>query len=262
MPTTRPPHGQRGTRDERLRASVGRQRAEGNYLLTAKNQARPDARFAALYAPPVAFPVPIASVLSGASVDQLAYWRKRTPSAPPLLVPEAKRSGRFLYSWADVVALRSIVYLRQEKSLPRVRRAVELLRTLEADEWEHLARYTLISTRSSILVRTPSGQLLDLEQQPGTVVSESLMRDVLAPFKTRDGRDVPDLENPRRLLTVNPRVLAGYPVITGTRVPFDVVAGLAEDGVPTAEIIEMYPSVNPESVSDAQDFAEQVARAA
>lgn len=222
---------------------------------------RGDARFAALYAPPVAFPVPIASVLSGASVDQLAYWRKRTPSAPPLLVPESRRSGRFIYSWSDVVALRSIVYLRQEKSLPRVRRAVELLRALEADEWEHLARYTLISTKSSILVRTPSGYLLDLERQPGTIVSEILMRDVLAPFTTREGRAVPDLEKPRRLLAVNPRVMAGYPVIAGTRVPFDVVAGLAEDGVPTAEIIQMYPSVDPASVGDAQDFASQVAKA-
>jgi uncharacterized protein (DUF433 family)/DNA-binding transcriptional MerR regulator len=210
----------------------------------------------------VAFSVPIASVLSGASVDQLAYWRKQTASAAPLLVPEAKRSGRYLYSWADVVALRSIVYLRQEKSLPRIRRAVGLLRALEADQWEHLARYTLISTKASIIVRTPSGELLDLEQQPATVVSEVLMRDVLAPFTTRDGRDVPDLENPRRLLTVNPRVLAGYPVIAGTRVPFDVVAGLAEDGVPAAEIVEMYPSVDPASVGDAQAFAEQVAKAA
>jgi uncharacterized protein (DUF433 family) len=111
-------------------------------------------------------------------------------------------------------------------------------------------------------VRTQSGQLLDLERQPGTVLNEVLMRDVLASFVTRDGRDVPDLEKPRRLLTVNPRVLAGYPVIAGTRVPFDVVAGLADDGVPTAEIVEMYPSVDPESVADASDFAEQVAKAA
>lgn len=72
---------------------------------------------------------------------------------------------------------------------------------------------------------------------------------------------MPDLEKPRRLLAVNPRVMSGYPVIAGTRVPFDVVAGLAEDGVTTAEIVEMYPSVDPASAGDAQDFAEQVARA-
>jgi DNA-binding transcriptional MerR regulator len=116
------------------------------------------------YSSAVAFPVPIASVLTGATVRQLAYWRKRTRTAAPLLVPEGKRGGRYLYSWADVVALRSIVYLRQEKSLPRIRRAVATLRQLEAEEWTHLAAYRLISTRSSILVQTPAGQLLDLEQ--------------------------------------------------------------------------------------------------
>jgi uncharacterized protein (DUF433 family)/DNA-binding transcriptional MerR regulator len=210
----------------------------------------------------MAFPVPIASVLSGASVDQLAYWRKPTRTAPPLLVPGTRRSGRYLYSWADVVALRSIVYLRQEKSLPRIRRAVDLLRALEADQWEHLARYTLIATKLSILVRTPAGELLDLEQQPATLVDEVLMADVLGPFNTYDGRSVPELRRPRPQLTVDPHVLAGYPVIAGTRVPFDVVAGFADEGVPAAEIIEMYPSVNPESVEDAQDFARQVAKAA
>jgi uncharacterized protein (DUF433 family) len=41
-----------------------------------------------------------------------------------------------------------------------------------------------------------------------------------------------------------------------------VVAGLAEDGVTAAEIIQVYPSVDPDSVPDAQDFARQVATAA
>jgi uncharacterized protein (DUF433 family)/DNA-binding transcriptional MerR regulator len=210
----------------------------------------------------VAFPVPIASVLSGASIDQLAYWRKLTGSVEPLLVPETKRSGRYLYSWSDVAALRSIVYLRQEKSLPRIRRAVGLLRALESEQWEHLARFTLISTPATILVRTPAGELLDLEHHPGTVLSEVLMGDVLDAFKTNAGIEVPALGRPRPFLSVKPRVLSGYPVISGTRVPFDVVAGLAEDGVPAAEIVELYPSVDPESVADAQDFARQVAKAA
>src|SRR3954452_4347312 len=59
----------------------------------------------------------IDSTLSGATVDQLSYWRRRTVADAPLLVPSGRRGGRYLYSWADVVALRSIVYLRQEKSV-------------------------------------------------------------------------------------------------------------------------------------------------
>lgn len=210
----------------------------------------------------MAFPVPLTSALTGASVDQLAYWRKPTPSHPPLLVPAAAKSGRFLYSWADVVALRTIVYLRQEKSLPRIRRAVETLTNLEASEWEHLSKYRLVSSKTTIVVVTPGGKLMDLEQEPGTMLDEVLMRDVLDQFVTEDGRKVPRLEQPKPLLSVDPEVLGGYPVIAGTRVPYDVVAGLARDGYSGADIVELYPSVDSAAVPDAAEFAKDVAAAA
>lgn len=210
----------------------------------------------------MAFSVPIASVLTGATVRQLAYWRKSTASAKPLLVPEGQRSGRYLYSWADVVALRSIVYLRQEKSLPRIRRAVGRLRQLESADWTHLAAYRLINTDTTIVVKTPSGQLLDLEQHPGTILHEILMSDILGPFETSTGRRVPALEHPQPKLIVDPAVLGGYPVIAGSRVPFDVVARLAEDDLEPSEITAIYPSVDPEAIADATVFAEQVAAAA
>jgi uncharacterized protein (DUF433 family) len=209
----------------------------------------------------MAFPVPVTSALTGATARQLGYWRRATPADPPLLVPHTKRGGRFIYSWADVVALRTVVYLRQEKSLPKIRRAVETLRALEADQWEHLSQYVLVSTPLTIIVKTPTGQILDLEWKPGTVLDETLMADVMGPFQTRDGRDVPPLERPRPLLTVHADVLGGYPVVAESRVPFDVVATLADEGAAPAEIVELYPSVDPLGVPDAQDFARQVAAA-
>lgn len=204
------------------------------------------------------FSVPITSVLTGASPRQLGYWRRPTASSSPLLQPTARRSGRYLYSWADVVALRSIVYLRQEKSLPRIRRAVAELRRLETDEWEHLAQYRLIRTTETIVVQTPAGDILDLEKAPGTVLDEVLMEDVLGPYEAH-GEEVPALHRPRPNLTVDPRILNGYPVIAGSRVPFDSVASLADEGAANAEIIELYPSVDPKGIPDAQQFALQVA---
>jgi uncharacterized protein (DUF433 family) len=177
-------------------------------------------------------------------------------------VPAAKRAGRYLYSWSDVLALRSIVYLRQEKSLPKIRGAVDRLRALEADEWGHLATYQLVSTPKTIVVRTPSGQLLDLEQQPGTVLEEVLMADVLEPFETREGNVVPAMRAPRPHLVIDPHLLGGYPVIAGSRVPFDLVAGLAEEGAKPAEIVHMFPSVNRRAIRDAREFARQVAQVA
>jgi uncharacterized protein (DUF433 family) len=167
-----------------------------------------------------------------------------------------------LYGWGDIVALRSIVYLRQEKSLHKIRRAVETLRHLEAEEWEHLSRYHLVSTPNTIVVQTPDGQLLDLEQVPGAVLDETLMADVLDPFETKDGDLVPALRRPRPHLLVDPQVLGGYPVIAGSRVPFDLIAGLADEGSKPAEIIEMYPSVDRRAIPDAREFAHQVALAA
>jgi uncharacterized protein (DUF433 family)/DNA-binding transcriptional MerR regulator len=209
------------------------------------------------------FSVPLTSTLSGATVDQLAYWRRRTAAGDdPLLVPSARRSGRFLYSWADVVALRSIVYLRQEKSLPKIRKAVETLVRLEADEWEHLAEYRFVRTADTIVVVTRRGRLIDLERSPGTMLEDVLMQDVLNPFETEHGRRVPALRQPRPRITVDPGVLAGYPVVAGTRVPYDVVASLVEDGYDEAEIVELYPSVRPEAVADAHAFAKDVASAA
>jgi uncharacterized protein (DUF433 family)/DNA-binding transcriptional MerR regulator len=210
----------------------------------------------------MAFPVPLTSALTGASVDQLAYWRRKTRSHSPLLVPSAQASGRFLYSWADVVALRSIVYLRQEKSLPRIRKAVTTLQQLEAEEWDHLAEYRLLRTAETIIVVTPRGEVLDLERAPGAVLHEILMSDVLAPFETDWGRKVPSLAHPRPRLSVDPEVLGGYPVVEGTRVPFDLVSSLADEGMPEAEIVELYPSVGAAAVADAQAFAKDVASAA
>jgi uncharacterized protein (DUF433 family) len=210
----------------------------------------------------VAYPIPLTAALSGATVDQLAYWRRHTTTHPPLLEPEAKRSGRYLYSWADVVALRSIVYLRQVKSLPRIRRAVKTLRSLEPGEWGHLANYKLVATGTSIVVVTPSGEVLDVDEHPGTVMEEVLLRDVLGGFEREDGRRVPAMARPRDHLSVDPGILGGYPVVAGTRVPFDVVAGLADDGYSDAEIIELYPSVRSASIADARSFAQDVAAAA
>ncbi len=210
----------------------------------------------------MAYPITLTAALSGATVDQLAYWRRHTASDPPLLEPDAKRSGRYLYSWADVVALRSIVYLRQVKSLPRIRRAVQTLRSLEPGEWGHLANYKLAATGTSIVVVTPNGDVLDVDEHRGTVMDATLLGDVLGKFEREDGRTVPAMARPKDNLSIDPGVLGGYPVVAGTRVPFDVVAGLADEGYSDAEIIELYPHVRAASIEDARSFAQDVAAAA
>jgi DNA-binding transcriptional MerR regulator len=64
------------------------------------------------------YPSHLAATMSGASVRQLQYWRESK-----LLVPEfGKTGGRLLYSFADVVALRTFVFLRESASLQLIRK--------------------------------------------------------------------------------------------------------------------------------------------
>jgi uncharacterized protein (DUF433 family) len=66
---------------------------------------------------------------------------------------------------------------------------------------------------------------------------------------------VVDLMRPRPNIEVDPDVQGGYPVIKGTRVEFDLVASLVEDGVKPEEISAFYPAVTPAAARDAAAFA-------
>lgn len=85
----------------------------------------------------MSYPAPIAAALSGTLVRQLAYWRSSARGGP-LLRPEQASGNPVVYSFRDVVALRTVAYLREDVSLQRIRRAVETLRHLGSRE--HLSR--------------------------------------------------------------------------------------------------------------------------
>src|ERR1700722_18794321 len=104
----------------------------------------------------MSFPSYIAATLSGASLRQLQYWRESE-----LLVPEfGKASGRLAYSFPDVLALRTFVYLRERTSLQAIRKAVGNLR--EFGNLEHLASYKLWSDEGRIVPIAESGPVIDL----------------------------------------------------------------------------------------------------
>jgi uncharacterized protein (DUF433 family) len=205
----------------------------------------------------VAYRPQLAAALSGASLRQLAYWRRRTGTGEPILVPEVSQSP-LLYSFRDVVALRTTVYLRGERiSLQRIRRALGTLHDL--GEVDHLSRYRLRAQGNSVVLLPPDAPPVDLVDRPGQQVTTVVMADVLRPFATSEDMTVPDLLHPRRTLRVDPEVRGGHPVVSGTRVPFEMIASLVRDGVPAAEISDYYPSVSAAAATDALDFADYVA---
>ncbi|MGB8383400.1 MAG: DUF433 domain-containing protein [Dermatophilaceae bacterium] len=203
----------------------------------------------------------MASVLSGATVAQLRFWRKPGP-AGPLLLPSGSEPGqRARYSYEDVVALRMFVRLRQATSLQRIRRAVAHLRAKHPAS--HLSAHRLKAepTGRTIVWLSPDGDYIDVVERPGQPGFPVVMEEVFRAFRTGDGRRVPDLAEPTKGLAVDDAVRSGYPVLAGTRVPYDAVASLAADGLTDGEILALYPSATPIGIKGAVEFAGLVAGA-
>jgi len=196
----------------------------------------------------------IAAALSGASLRQLSYWR-RGPRA--LVRPEqAKARGRVFYSYQDVVALRTTIYLRgRNVPLQRIRKAVQALRAM--GETGHLSAYRLVAIGKDVVWRESSEDAVALTGQPGQKVIAEMV-DILAAFRDRDDNEIAPLNRPAPGLNVDREVRAGYPVIEGTRVPYDLVASLLADGVDPARIREIYPSVSADAAAGALVFARRV----
>lgn len=199
----------------------------------------------------MAYASQMAAALSGATLRQLSHWRQdRRVGA--VLVPEVSATPpRILYSFRDLLALRTCVYLRREVSLQKVRKAISNLRDL--GEREHLSQYRLVADGDTIAL-VDQGEATDLVKKPGQRLIV-VLRDVFEPFAVREGVVVPRLFQPRERLIVDPDTRGGIPVVSGTRVPYDVVAGLVRDGVSPDEIKEYYPSVSADAARDAMDFA-------
>lgn len=201
----------------------------------------------------MAYRAKMAAALSGASLRQLAYWRK-----PPraLLVPEVSMDP-ILYSFRDLVALRTFTFLREKVPLQKIRTALDNLRDL--GELDHLSKYKLVAhgKRSVVLVAPGGDHGVDLVDRPGHHVTVVKIGDVLHSFPLGDV-EVPDLRQPRPQICVDPRVRRGHPVVAGTRVSYDLVAGLMRDGVPADKVANYYPGVGADAARDALAFADYV----
>jgi uncharacterized protein (DUF433 family) len=59
-------------------------------------------------------------------------------------------------------------------------------------------------------------------------------------------------------IALDPKVMAGKPVIRGTRIPVELVVRMVAQGVSDAEILREYPQLAPEDVRAALSYAAEV----
>lgn len=202
------------------------------------------------------FPTDLTSTLTGASVRQLRRW-----NTTGLLVPEVQSKRKLLYSFRDVVALRTVVRLRSEAaSLQKMRRAFANMPAL--DFTEHPSRYQFGTNGKTIVIADAGGNTIDLVKNPGQYQMHSLA-EIFASFTTNRGEVVVDFLRPRKHLEIRAGRMGGWPTIADTRIPYDTIANLLADGdIAPEEVSYYYPEVDADAARDALDFHSDVRRRA
>lgn len=199
----------------------------------------------------MAFPLNLTSALTGASISQLRRW-----SRGDLLVPEDRQHRPMLYSFRDLIALRTIVFLRNETSLQRVRRALSNLDVI--DMTEHPSAYTFATDGRTIgVVDEMNGQVVDLVRSPGQT-SDLSLASAFEKFTTKSGRAVSSFLQPRPRIAVSPRRMGGWPTVQGTRITYDAIADLVDNRTIFPADVPSYYPVELADVEDALDFAREV----
>ena len=66
------------------------------------------------------------------------------------------------------------------------------------------------------------------------------------------------MEKTNKKIVINPRIMAGKPVIKGTRIPVDTIVRLLAQGVNEEEILEDYPNLKKEDIRAALEYVADV----
>lgn len=199
----------------------------------------------------MAFPLKLTSRLTGATPSQLKRWR-----STGLVVPEVRESRPPLYSFRDIVAIRTITFLRAETSAQRVHKAFQALDLF--DLTEHPSRYSFGTDGKTIFVRTDDGSAMDLVKTPGAYQLFPFA-DALGQFANFKDEEVRPLSSPAEGISVRLPRMGGWPTIEGTRIPFDTISSLVDyETVHPEDVQHYYPQVSPQLAQQAVEFDSQV----
>lgn len=202
----------------------------------------------------MAFPLPLTSVLTGVTPSQLSRWR-----AKGLVIPEIRPYRPPLYSYRDLVLLRTMAYLRAETTAQRVTTAFSNLDLFHLTD--HPAEYQFGTDGRTIFVEH-EGKALDLVRRPGDITLMPFT-EVLDSFPNFKGEPVPSLANPADGIAVRPQRLAGWPTIENTRVPYDTISTLVDfHTVFPSDVSAHYPSVSEVQAQQALAFDAKVSAVA
>lgn len=201
----------------------------------------------------LAFTADHVAFLTGLSQRQLRYWSDTDFFAPKVSEVGRGRPFGHIYSFRDVVGLRTIAILRNEHAIPlqELRRVGEWLSKYHETPWSSLRFY--VAGKNAFFEDPETGTTLSgrpLGQGELAVDLQKIAHDMqLAALRLRDRRpeQIGKFERHRY-------VVHNAHVVAGTRVPTTAIWNLHQAGFTDSAIIREYPRLTPEDINAAIEF--------
>ena len=191
--------------------------------------------------------------LTGLSARQLRYWDATRFFSPAMLDEYRRRAFSRIYSFRDLVGLRTIAILRNQHKVPlqELRRVGEWLHRHHQTPWASL-RFALAGEKivffdpASGVAVEPKGEgqrVLPIDLEP--IARE--MREAAAALRERRPDQIGKIGR-------NRYVVHNAWVVAGTRIPTQAVWNLHQAGYDATAIIREYPRLTSEDIRAAVEF--------
>jgi uncharacterized protein (DUF433 family) len=191
--------------------------------------------------------------LTGLSARQLAYWDATDFFSPELLDEHRRRAFGRIYSFRDVVGLRTIAVLRNEHHIPlqELRRVGEWLLNHHSSPWSSL-RFALSNRK--VVFRDPQTQKFVEAKGEGQSIIEIDLEPIASDMRTAASRLLERREDQIGTVVRNRYVVHNAWVVGGTRIPTLAIWNFHEAGYRPKDIIEEYPRLTLSDISAAIEF--------
>ncbi len=203
-----------------------------------------------------------AAGLSGVPKSTVRYWARKE-----ILVPSVSAERVKLWSYADLMGLRTIYWMRQPKrasdgrdiprtAMPSVLRALSALRDLDLGlRTDDGAPRVAVDHGGHVWLRTEPGAVQTLDgQRP----FDADWLDLIEPFSTWEGTRGPNLQAPKPNLRIVPGKLSRSPHIVNTRIETIAISALRDRRLDHEKIHQLYPVVAPVAIAEAIDLEQQL----
>lgn len=205
-----------------------------------------------------------ASAPAGVPRSTMYSWARQGLLAPSISAQKLK-----LWSWADLVALRAIYWLRHPAP-DESRRAtpMRLVRSLVEQVEEEAGLGKAISSGDLLLYADGKGtphiamgeRMVEGSRLWRQYVQQGIMVNLLSAYPFAGTLRGPDLVRPRAGLRIIPGKLSGEPHVEGTRIETRILWALHDRGFDDQQILTFYPDVSAAHLAQAIDLERQLQR--